>query len=594
MLEVMQEDHVRTARAKGLSPRLVDRRHILRNALLPVITVIGLQVGLLLSGAILTETVFAWGGLGTWIYDAVGARDYAVLQGGILFIVVVFVIVNLLVDLGYSLIDPRIRYHECTAVAGRRRDACVAGDVRTSRTADADEARPRRRRCAVATSCCGCVATRAPSSARRSSALVVVLAVFAPLIAPETPSGQAYLDRLGGQCCPGPSADYWFGLDDLGRDVFSRIVYGARVSLIVAVASVSLAFVVGGLLGAVAGYFGGATDSAIMRVADVMLAFPSFLFAIGLVALLGPGLWQLIVAIGIANVPIFARLLRGSMLGVRGVPVRLLGPRPRAAVAPRAGRAHAPQRRVAADRRRHARPRHGDHRDGRARLPRPREQRPGQPEWGAMLANTSRYLQTAPHLAFFPGAAIVITVLGFNLFGDGLREAIDPRLDLMMALLEVDDLTVRFRTLRGEVHAVNGVELSVDAGETVALVGESGCGKSVTALAILGLLARTASVTRGRVVFDGRDLLGRSERELRQLRGQAISMIFQDPMSSLNPVMTVGAQVGEVLEAHTDLRRGGDQAAVRRAARRGRHPRRRRAAPASTRTSSPAGCASGR
>jgi peptide/nickel transport system ATP-binding protein len=122
-----------------------------------------------------------------------------------------------------------------------------------------------------------------------------------------------------------------------------------------------------------------------------------------------------------------------------------------------------------------------------------------------------------------------------------------------MALLEVDDLTVRFRTLRGEVHAVNGVELSVDAGETVALVGESGCGKSVTALAILGLLARTASVTRGRVVFDGRDLVGRSERELRQLRGQAISMIFQDPMSSLNPVMTVGTQVGEVLEAHTDL-----------------------------------------
>jgi peptide/nickel transport system permease protein len=110
VLEVMQEDHVRTARAKGLSPRVVDRRHILRNALLPVTTVIGLQVGLLLSGAILTETVFAWGGLGTWIYDAVGARDYAVLQGGILFIVFVFVIVNLLVDLGYSLIDPRIRY----------------------------------------------------------------------------------------------------------------------------------------------------------------------------------------------------------------------------------------------------------------------------------------------------------------------------------------------------------------------------------------------------------------------------------------------------------------------------------------------------
>jgi len=110
VLEVMQEDHVRAARAKGLAPRLIGRRHILRIALLPVTTVIGPQVGLLLSGAILTETVFAWGGLGTWIYDAVGARDYAVLQGGILFIVVVFVVVNLLVDVAYAFIDPRIRY----------------------------------------------------------------------------------------------------------------------------------------------------------------------------------------------------------------------------------------------------------------------------------------------------------------------------------------------------------------------------------------------------------------------------------------------------------------------------------------------------
>ena len=163
-----------------------------------------------------------------------------------------------------------------------------------------------------------------------------------------------------------------------------------------------------------------------------------------------------------------------------------------------------------------------------------------------------------------------------------------------MALLEVDDLTVRFRTLRGEVHAVNGVELSVDAGQTVALVGESGCGKSVTALAILGLLARTASVTRGRVVFDGQDLLRRSERELRQLRGQAISMIFQDPMSSLNPVMTVGAQVGEVLEAHTDL---GGAAIKRRSVELLDEvgiPDARQRLPDSTRTSSRAECASGR
>jgi oligopeptide/dipeptide ABC transporter ATP-binding protein len=124
-----------------------------------------------------------------------------------------------------------------------------------------------------------------------------------------------------------------------------------------------------------------------------------------------------------------------------------------------------------------------------------------------------------------------------------------------MALLEVEDLAVQFKTLRSEVYAVNGVDLAIDSGETVALVGESGCGKSVTALAILGLLGRAASVTRGGVRFDGRDLIHSSESELRRLRGASISMIFQDPMTSLNPVMTVGAQIREILEVHTQLRR---------------------------------------
>jgi oligopeptide/dipeptide ABC transporter ATP-binding protein len=131
-----------------------------------------------------------------------------------------------------------------------------------------------------------------------------------------------------------------------------------------------------------------------------------------------------------------------------------------------------------------------------------------------------------------------------------------------LALLEVEDLVVRFRTLRGEVHAVNGVNLSVDAGETVAVVGESGSGKSVTALAVLGLLGRSATIPRGQVSFDGEPLLGRSEPHLRRIRGAAISMIFQDPMTCLNPMMTIGAQVAEVLEAHTTLGR----AAVRRRA----------------------------
>ena len=109
VLDVQNEDYIRTARAKGLPPRTVDMRHIFRNALLPIVTIIGLQTGLLLSGAVLTETVFAFPGMGTWLVEAIRQRDYAILQGGILFIAVVFVLVNLLVDISYALINPRIR-----------------------------------------------------------------------------------------------------------------------------------------------------------------------------------------------------------------------------------------------------------------------------------------------------------------------------------------------------------------------------------------------------------------------------------------------------------------------------------------------------
>jgi peptide/nickel transport system permease protein len=110
VLDVQNEDYVRTARAKGLAPFIVDSRHVLRNALLPVSTIIGLQTGLLLSGAVLTETIFAWPGIGSWLKDAIFNRDYPVLQGGVLFVAVVFVLVNLVVDVSYAIINPRIRY----------------------------------------------------------------------------------------------------------------------------------------------------------------------------------------------------------------------------------------------------------------------------------------------------------------------------------------------------------------------------------------------------------------------------------------------------------------------------------------------------
>jgi oligopeptide/dipeptide ABC transporter ATP-binding protein len=131
------------------------------------------------------------------------------------------------------------------------------------------------------------------------------------------------------------------------------------------------------------------------------------------------------------------------------------------------------------------------------------------------------------------------------------------------ALLSVEDLRVQFWTRRGTIHAVNGVSFDIAPGETLGIVGESGCGKSVTSLALLGILPRAGKVTSGRAIFDGRDLLHLSDRQLRRVRGKEIAMIFQDPMTSLNPVLTIGRQIAEALETHFGMKR---KAAQQRAA----------------------------
>jgi peptide/nickel transport system permease protein len=257
--------------------------------------------------------------------------------------------------------------------------------------------------------------------------LFVFVAVFAPLIAPYDPLEQD-LPALEGSCCPGPSAEHLFGLDQLGRDEFSRIVYGARYSLVIGIVSVAVGLSFGLILGSIAGYFGGYADALIMRLIDIWLAIPGLLLAIGIVAMLGPGLIQIMIAVGATQVPIFARLLRGSILAQRendfvlaaraiGVPRRSILS---AHILPNAISPVIVQGTLAM---------------ATAIIdvaglgflglgP----QDPSTPEWGTMLTETTRYLQTAPHLAIIPGVAIVISVLGFNLIGDGLREALDPKL----------------------------------------------------------------------------------------------------------------------------------------------------------------------
>jgi peptide/nickel transport system permease protein len=258
-------------------------------------------------------------------------------------------------------------------------------------------------------------------------ALFVFTAVFAPLIAPYDPREQD-LSLLTDGCCPGPSADHWFGVDQLGRDVFSRVVYGARYSLLIGVVAVTVGVSIGLVLGAFAGYMGGTSDTVVMRGMDIMLAIPGLLMAIGIAAMLGPGLFSVMIAIGVVNIPIFARLLRGSVLGQKQndfvLAARAIGvPRRKSlfshvlpnAISPLIVAATLALAVAIIDA------------AGLGFLglgP----QDPSTPEWGTMLTDTVRYLQTAPHLAMIPGLAIVIAVLGFNLIGDGLREALDPKL----------------------------------------------------------------------------------------------------------------------------------------------------------------------
>ena len=256
-------------------------------------------------------------------------------------------------------------------------------------------------------------------------AIFVGIAVFAPLIAPYGPreTVAALSDSL-----QAPSWHHLAGLDEQSRDEFSRVVYGARFSLVIGLVAVTTGLSVGLVLGAVAGYLGGFVDSLIMRLMDIMLAIPGLLLAIGIVAMLGQGIFQIMIAVGVTNVPIFARLLRGTVLAQREtdfvLAARAVGVKRRwilfshilpNAISPVIVQGTLAMATAIIDV------------AGLGFLglgP----QDPRTPEWGTMLTGVDRYLQSAPYLAIFPGLAIVLSVLGFNLIGDGVREALDPKL----------------------------------------------------------------------------------------------------------------------------------------------------------------------
>ncbi|MCH1627513.1 ABC transporter permease [Fredinandcohnia quinoae] len=250
----------------------------------------------------------------------------------------------------------------------------------------------------------------------------IILAIFAPLIAPTGLDDKELVNRL-----KPPSSENWLGTDDFGRDILSRIIFGARISLWVGFFAVLGSAVVGSFLGIIAGYYGKWIDNLISRIFDIMLAFPSILLAIAIVAVLGPSLRNALIAIAIINIPNFGRLIRSRVLSVkeeeyitaakavgmkdRRILFNHILPNSMAPIIVQGSLAIATAIIEAAAL-------------GFLGM----GAQPPDPEWGKMLSDSKNYLVQAPWTMIFPGLAIMLTVLGFNLMGDGLRDALDPKM----------------------------------------------------------------------------------------------------------------------------------------------------------------------
>ena len=269
VLDTLGEDYVRTARAKGLSRGAVMRRHVLRNALIPITTIVGLQFAFLLGGAIVVENVFFLPGLGRLLFQAISQRDLIVVKDAVMVLAAMVVAVNLIVDILYAVIDPRPKSGFLMREHSPIHANLIAGAALTL--------------------------------------LLVGIALVSLVWTPYPPDAMRISIRL-----QPPSGAHWLGTDHFGRDILSMIMVGARNSLAVGAVAVGTGMVVGVPLGLAAASFGGWIDEAVGRLTDLTFAFPAILSAILITALLGPGAVNAILAIGIFNIAVFARVTRGA------------------------------------------------------------------------------------------------------------------------------------------------------------------------------------------------------------------------------------------------------------------------------------------
>ncbi|KUO22277.1 dipeptide/oligopeptide/nickel ABC transporter permease/ATP-binding protein [Streptomyces dysideae] len=424
--------------------------------------------------------------------------------------------------------------------------------------------------------------------------VVFLMALFAPLLAPDDPlDQQPPVDGTGR-----PSAEHWMGQDSLGRDILSRLMYGARWSLAIGLGATALALVVGALLGAVAATSRKAVDETLMRCLDVVMAFPGIALAAVLVAVFGGGITVLICAIAFLFTPPVARVVRANVLDQYGedyvTAERVVGARtPHIVIKHVAINCAAPVLVFCTVQVAEAIVFEASLSFIGAGV------RPPDPSWGSVIADGKNMVLTGGWWAtVFPGLLMLVTVLSLNILSEGVSDAwaapsareVDVREDddrleapepgsgqvlrlpeLAEAaarlrsrarplpegqpVLAVENLAIGFEARHSGVDIVDGISFEVRPGEVVGLVGESGCGKSLTALAVMGLEPKGARI-RGQVRFNQRDLLAEPMRVRRRLLGHEMAMIYQDALSSLNPAMTIRAQLKQV------IRRGGRRTAV--------------------------------
>ncbi|PZX05964.1 dipeptide/oligopeptide/nickel ABC transporter permease/ATP-binding protein [Celeribacter halophilus] len=400
--------------------------------------------------------------------------------------------------------------------------------------------------------------------------IIIILVTITPLLPLPDPNATATANRFLRPFSEG----HLLGTDHLGRDILARLLYGTRISLAIGLVSAFFAALFGSAIGIIAGYFGGRIDNVIMRLIDMLMAFPYILLALAIVAALGPGLMNALIAVAAVNVPFFAR-------NIRGITVSLAG-REFIDAARLAGLGHT--RIILSE-----------------LLPNVLPvivigisttvgwmiletaglsflglgSQPPNADLGSMLGEARAALITAPHTSIIPGIMIFLIVMSINLLGDGVRDALDPRLKSgaltrprattrvdrkgpvpqadQKGLLNIQSLETQFHVGPRIYRAVNEVSLHVSAGECLGIIGESGSGKSVTALSVMGLVASPPGViTGGAVRYDGEDLLDASYERLRQKRGNNVAYIFQDPLATLHPLYKIGDQLVEAIQSHNN------------------------------------------